>query len=167
MRCGRNGAQCVHLLAALGFGHDYHRLVAQRVGDQRETDPGVARGPFDYRSAGQQRTLGLGIANDPQRRAVFDRCAGVGELTFAPDLATRCFAWSFEQDQRGVANEIERVGAGNRCSHTAKGKFASVQVQRNCAWTDETQSSGAIVTFRPSTASLISSWHDSREFSVR
>jgi hypothetical protein len=63
-------AQRVHLLARLGFGHDDHGLVAQRIGDQRQPDTGVARRALHDGATRLEDTARLGVAHDPQRRAV-------------------------------------------------------------------------------------------------
>lgn len=48
---GTQRAQRVHLLATLRLGHHDDRLVALGIGDQRQADPGIARGPLDNRPA--------------------------------------------------------------------------------------------------------------------
>ena len=50
-------AQRVLLLLALGLGDDDDRPVAQRVGDQREADAGIAGGALDDDAAGPQQPL--------------------------------------------------------------------------------------------------------------
>ena len=67
---GADEAQHVLLLLALGLRHHDHRAVAQRVADQGEADPGVARGALDDRAARAQESALLGIANDIERGPV-------------------------------------------------------------------------------------------------
>ena len=110
----------VHLLAGdCVLGHDDHGAIAERIGDQREPDAGIARGPLDDRAAGLEHAARLGIAHDPQRRAVLDRGAGVGEFALAPDFAARRRARPLEEDERGVADQVERAGKCRRrgCGH--------------------------------------------------
>ena len=57
----------------LVVGHDDDRLVAQRIGDQRDADAGIARRALDHGAAGLQFAARLGIAHDPQRGAVLHR----------------------------------------------------------------------------------------------
>ena len=43
-------AQRVHLLLRLVVRHDDDRAIAERIGDKRDADPGIARGAFNHSS---------------------------------------------------------------------------------------------------------------------
>ena len=111
---GAQRAQRVHLLARLVVGHDDHRLVAQRIGNQRDPDPGISRRAFHHRAAGLQHAARLGIADDPQGCAILHRPARVGKFALAVDIAARRRARPFEPDERGVADQVERPGQRGR-----------------------------------------------------
>ena len=120
--CGRHqhqlctqGPQRVHLLLRLVVRHDDDRLVTLGIGDQRHADAGIARRAFDHRAAGEQLAPRLGITDDPERRAVFHRGAGVGKFALAVDVAASRRTGAGEADGRGIADKRERVakGAGN------------------------------------------------------
>ncbi len=102
---GTERANRRHFLAALIVGHDDDRLIPERVTDEREPDPGIARGPFDDRSARFQTAVRLGIANNIERGAILYRSAGVGIFALAPDFAARGFAGPAQQYQGCVANQ--------------------------------------------------------------
>ena len=74
---GAVGAQRGDLLGGRGVGDDDERAVAEEPADQREADPGVARGALDDHPARAQRPGALGGADHPQRRPVLDAPAGV------------------------------------------------------------------------------------------
>src|SRR6185369_1392690 len=80
-------ADGVLLLLALGARDDDGRLVAQRAGDHRQADAGVAGRALDDSPAGLEFAAQLRVADDAQRRPVLDRLAGVEELGLAQDFA--------------------------------------------------------------------------------
>ena len=73
----------------LRFRHDDHAFIAERVGDQREADAGIAGGALDDGAAGFERAVRLGGADDGKAGAVLHRAAGGAELGLAEDLAPR------------------------------------------------------------------------------
>ena len=97
----------VLLLLALGLRHHDHGPVAERVADQREADPGVAGGAFDDGAARAQQPLLLGVAHDPERRAILDRLARIEELGLAQDGAAGLLRRPPEVDERGVADQVD------------------------------------------------------------
>jgi hypothetical protein len=105
---GTEQAQCVLLFLALGFGNDDHRLVAERAGDHRQSDSGVAGSSLDDRAAGTQQALSLGVADDLQRCAVLDRLAGIEELGLAENGAAGGFRRRPER-MRGVLPMASRT----------------------------------------------------------
>ena len=65
---GAEHAQRVLLLLALRVGNDDHRAVAERLGDDRQPDAGIAGRALDDHAAGPQQPLCLRVADDEQRR---------------------------------------------------------------------------------------------------
>jgi hypothetical protein len=75
---GAQRAQRVHLLLGLVVGHDDDRLVAARIGDQRQADAGVAGRAFDDRAAGlQQFAARFGIATIHSAARSFTEAPGL------------------------------------------------------------------------------------------
>ena len=63
--------------------------------------------PSTIRPPGLQLAAPLGVADDPQRRAVLHRLAGVQELGLAEDLAAGGLAGGLQADERRVADEVQ------------------------------------------------------------
>src|SRR5437588_2388017 len=72
----------LHLLARVAFGHTQNHAVAARDPDERQTDPGVPGGRLDDGRAGSEDAAPLGVQDHAERRAVFDRAAGVHVFDF-------------------------------------------------------------------------------------
>ena len=106
---GPQRAQRVHLLAALRLGHHDDRAIALGVGDQRQTDAGIARRAFDDRTAGMQHATRLRILDDAQRRAILHAGARIGEFAFAEDVAAARLARPLQPDEGRVADQGKRV----------------------------------------------------------
>ena len=81
----------VLFLLALGVGNDDHGLVAQGIGDERETDSGIARRTFDDQSARPQVFARDRVIDNSERRAVLHRSAGIHELRLAQNGAAGQF----------------------------------------------------------------------------
>ena len=94
---------------ALVVGHHDDGPIAQRIGHQRDTDAGIARGSFDHSAAGLQVSTRFRIANDIKGSPVLHACAWIGEFAFPEDVAAGFRARPFEAHERRVADEIERV----------------------------------------------------------
>ena len=127
-------AQGVHFFPALGFGHHDDRLIAQRVGDQGQPDPGIPGGALHNRPARQQRAARLGIAHDPQRRAVLDRGTGVGKFALAPDFAASGLAGALEQHQRRIADQRQGITGDRQCVHARRNRQRRRSMQCRMAW---------------------------------
>ena len=99
--------QRVLLLLALRLRNDDHRAVAERVGDQRQADAGIAGGALDDHAAGLDQALLLGIADDEQPGAVLHRLARIEEFRLAVDLAAGLLGRPVEANERRVADGID------------------------------------------------------------
>ncbi len=64
----------------------------------------VAGGALNDRIAGAQPPAGLGVGDDPQRRAVLDRAARIHEFGLAEDFATGQFAEAPKPNQGRAAD---------------------------------------------------------------
>ena len=87
------------------------RAVAERVGDQRQADAGVAGRAFDDHAARPQQPARFGVAHDVQRGAVLHRPARVEELALAEDLAAGLLGGLAQAHQRRVADQIDEAAA--------------------------------------------------------
>src|SRR6202040_2835342 len=101
--------QQVLFLLALRVGNDDHGLVAQGIGDERETDSGVARRTFDDQSARPQAPARDRVVDDGERRAVLYRSAGVHELRLAQNGAAGQFRRLAQFDERGCPDRFDYV----------------------------------------------------------
>src|SRR6185437_11805428 len=97
----------------LGARDDDGGLVAERAGDERKTDAGVAGSAFDDATAGPERAALLGVADDPQRRAVLHRLSGIEEFRLAENLAAGGLAGAAKADERRIADGVEN----RACDH--------------------------------------------------
>jgi hypothetical protein len=79
--------QHVLLFLALRLGHDDDGAIAAGIADQREADPGIAGSALDDDAARAQQTALLGVLDDVEGGAVFDRTAGIEKLGLAEDRA--------------------------------------------------------------------------------
>ena len=86
------------------------RLEAQRVGDEREADAGVARRALDDRAAGLQRAAAHGVLHDGEPRPVLDRAARIHELRLAENRAAGRLGGVPQLDERGVADCFDDGG---------------------------------------------------------
>ena len=101
--------QSVLFLLALRLGNDDHRLEAERIGHQRQPDPGIARSAFHNRATGLQRARLHRIMDDKQSRTVLDRLAGIEELRLAPNVTSGELRHPIETDQRRIADSGKKV----------------------------------------------------------
>src|SRR3546814_17264938 len=76
------------------------------VGDERQSDAGVARRPLDDRAAGAQAAVRFGVADDIERAAVLHRPAGVGLSALATAFAAGGFAPPFQLPPGRIADEV-------------------------------------------------------------
>jgi hypothetical protein len=104
---GAVGAQRGDLLGGRGVGDDDERAVAEEPADQREADPGVARGALDDHPTRAQRPGALGGADHPQRRPVLDAPAGVLPLGLDVDRRGQALGHPPQADERGGADGVE------------------------------------------------------------
>src|SRR6185312_13182676 len=92
------------LLRRLVVRHHDDAAVTARVADVRETDSRVAGGALDDDTARAQLTAFLGIDDDRERCAVFDRAARIHEFGLAEDLAPGLLAQASEPDEGCVTD---------------------------------------------------------------
>ena len=104
---GAEHPQRVLLLLALRVGNDDDGAVAERLGDQRQADAGIAGGALDDDAAGPEQALLLGVADDEQPGAVLDRLARIDEFGLAENLAAGLLGSAFQTDQRRVADRVD------------------------------------------------------------
>lgn len=107
---GAEKLQRVLLFTALRLGNDDDRLIAQRIGDQRQTNAGIARSTLHNGAARPQLTAPLGIADNVERGAILHRLTGIEEFRLAEDFTPRRFRGGFQTDERRVADSTERRG---------------------------------------------------------
>ena len=118
--------QQIFLFLALGVGNDDHRLVAQGIGDQREADPGIARGAFDDQSAGPQAPLRDRVVNNGESGAVFHRSAGVHELSLAQNRAAGQFRRMAQLDERGSPDRCDDICRNAHFSQRSSPAFSKI-----------------------------------------
>ena len=106
---GTGKPQHVFLFLRLGLRNNDNGFEPHRRAHKRKPDAGVARRAFDNGAAGLQLAPRNGIADDKQRRAVFDRLAGVHEFRFAQNFAAGLFARAAQPDQRCVSNGLGQI----------------------------------------------------------
>ena len=104
---GAEQPQRVLLFLALRVGNDDHRAVAERLGDQRQADAGIAGRALDDDAARPQQAPLLGVADDEQAGAILDRLAGVHEFGLAEDFAAGFLRGALQPDQRRVADRVD------------------------------------------------------------
>ena len=104
---GAEQSDRVLLLLALRIGNDDHGAVAERLGDQRQADAGIAGRALDDDAARLQQPALFGVADDEQAGAVLDRLARIHELGLAQDLAAGFFRGLVEADQGRVADRVD------------------------------------------------------------
>ncbi len=107
---GAEQLQRVLLFLALRFRNDDDGAIAERLGDHRQPDAGIAGRAFDDDAARLQQSLLLGVADDVERGAILDRLAGVEELRLAENGAAGRLGGALELDQRRVADGFEDGG---------------------------------------------------------
>ena len=79
--------------------------------------PGVAGGPFDDRSTRREAAGTLCVVDDPKRRAVFHRSAGIEKLRLCRRSCGRCRAESFSRTMCGVLPIVpENPRRASRCA---------------------------------------------------
>jgi len=106
-------AQHVLLFLALSVGNDDHRAKAERIGDEREPNAGIASGAFDDRSARLQQSLCAGVFDDRQRGAVLHGAAGIEIFSLGVDFDARKLGIRLFQPQQGrVADLLEQGRRG-------------------------------------------------------
>ena len=127
---GTQSAQRRHFLSRLIVRHDNNRLIAQRIGDQGDADPCVARCALDNGPARLQIAARLCIADNPQRRAVLHTGAGIGKFALGKNVASRCFAGPGQADNRGLADKIERIAKRSSNVHRPPDKPQRAPRQR-------------------------------------
>jgi len=94
---------------ALGIGNHDDGAKAERVGDQRQPDAGIARGALDDGAARAQGAALNGVANDKQRRAVLHRLSRIHELGLAENGAAGGLRCPLQLDERRVAYRLDHV----------------------------------------------------------
>ena len=104
-------AQRVFLLLALRVGNDDDGAIAERVGDERKADAGVAGGSLDDHPAGPERPALDRVLDDEQRGAILDRLARIHELGLAENGASGALGRMLELDQRRVADRLDDIVA--------------------------------------------------------
>ena len=106
---GAREADHILLFLALGLRDHDDGAKPHRGADQRQPDPGIAGGPLDDGPARPELPARHRVADDPERRPVLDRLAGVHELRLAPDLAARGLGGTAQPDQRGASHGRRQV----------------------------------------------------------
>ena len=104
---GTEQAQRVLLFLALRLRNDDHGAIAERLGNQRQADAGIAGRSLDDDTAGAQEAAPLGVADDEQRRAILVRLAGIEALRLAEDGAAGRLGRALQPDERRVADCLE------------------------------------------------------------
>ena len=112
---GATEPQRVLLFLALSFRNDDQGPVTSRIGDDRKTDPGIARGSFQDQAAGLQIAALLGFEDHLASRAVLHRLAGIHELGLAENGAAGLFGGPLQFDQRSVADCFDDVLVDVHC----------------------------------------------------
>ncbi len=105
-RCAER-AKRVLLFLRLRFRDDDDGFQAQRIGDDGESDAGVARRSVDHQPALAQFAPVDRIADDPQCSAVLDRRSRVHEFGLAQDSAAGHLRCAAKLDQRRIADRCE------------------------------------------------------------
>ena len=121
-------------LGRLIVGHDDDASIAARIADMRQADTRVARGALDHGTTRFQESAPLGVQNDPLRRAILHRTAGIHELGFAQDLAARLFAQAAQANQRGVADRIRKPVTNSHPWSFSSTTYAA-RARRRCDFT--------------------------------
>ena len=125
-------------------------LIAARVADQRQPDPGIAGGALDDRAAGPQQPLLLGVEDDRQRRPVLDRAARIQELALAQDLAAGGVGHLVQAHQRRVADQIDEALANvhaapcDRWPGTPVPRAAGSEAASHGVWMPATDQAGVL-----------------------
>jgi hypothetical protein len=104
---GAAQAQHVFLFLALGFGDHDQSAVAAGIGDERQSDAGVAGGGLDHQSARLELSTLFRLQDDLARGTVLHRLAGIHEFGLAQDGALRRGGGALEHDQRRIADGVD------------------------------------------------------------
>ena len=74
----------------------------------RKTNSGITGRALNHGSASFEVTAGFGSQENSQCGAIFDRTAGVHELSLAKDFAAGALAEMLQANQRGVAHRSNK-----------------------------------------------------------
>ena len=100
--------QHVLLFPALGFRDHDQGPVAERAGDDRKTDAGIASGRFHHEPAGFEFTPLLSLQDHPFAGAVLHRLAGIYELGLAENGAAGFLGGPLQFDERACCRSLRR-----------------------------------------------------------
>ncbi len=132
--------QQIHFFLGLLVGDGEHQLVAAHRADQREADPGVARGSLDDRAAGLQQALSFGIVDHRDADAVLHRAARIHVIGLDVHFGGESGGQPVQAHQRRVSDGVENVVAAQRAApglvHKLKGTLRrNVQsLKSRCSW---------------------------------
>ena len=102
-------AQHIFLFLALRFGNDDDGPIATGIGDQCQTDAGVARGSLDDNATRFDVASCLGIENNVLGGAILYRTARIGEFAFRQNVASGLLGCFAESDKRCVTYRVDKI----------------------------------------------------------
>src|SRR5262249_34230136 len=104
---GAAQAQHVFLFLALGFRDHDQGAVAAGIGDERQSDAGVAGGGLDPQPPGPDLAALFRLQDHLPRGTVLHRLAGIHEFSLAQNGASRRGGGALEHDQRRIADGVD------------------------------------------------------------
>ena len=104
---GAEQAQRIFLFLALRVGDDDDRAITQRLGDDGQTDAGIAGRTLDDYATRTKQAATFRVTDDEERGAILHRLAGIEELGLAQNGAAGRLGGAFQPYQRRVADRLD------------------------------------------------------------